>query len=130
MLTEGSERFRRTSGQAANNEEAGRLQRLADWADALASDDLCRVWSKQQENPALHLKLLKRAQNLAIIFNWGGRIHMTLYRDTLKCCAPGALSIIEEITGWERKRHIDVREFTPELLDAIANAYREAARKD
>ena len=130
MLTEGSHLFRRTSGQAANDGEAERLRRLADWADALASEELCRLWSKQQQNPALHLKLLRRDQNLAIVFNWDGRIHMTLYRDTLARCAPRSLSILEAITGWDGKRHIDVRDFTPELLNAIAAAYREAAGKD
>ena len=127
MLSEGSERFRRSRGQAASDEEATRLFELADWADGLAASGLCRVWSKQQQNPALHLKLLKKDQNLAIVFNWGGVIHMTLYRDTLASHAGNALSTLEAITGWDGKRHIDVREFTPELLDAIEAAYREAA---
>ena len=129
MLTEGSDRFRRSRGQAANDDEAARLLELADWADGLQAQGLCRVWSKQQQNPALHLKLLTEDANLAIVFNWGGRIHITLYREVFDRCEKGALATIEDITGWEGKRHIDIREFTPELLDAIEAAYR-AAKKE
>lgn len=124
MLTDGSTIFRNSAAQAANDEQARRIQWIADRADELERRGLCRVRSHRQQNPALHLNLLDERTNMAVGFNWDGYAQITLYRKVLKRRAPKSLSDLEKISI---KQKFDVKNLTDDLFTAIEAAYREAA---
>lgn len=127
MLTDGSTIFRNSAAQAADDEQARRIQRIADWADGLERQGLCRVRSKRQQNLALHIELLDERPSMAIGFNWDGYAQITLFRSVIERKAPDALANIEHVTGWEAKWKFDAKNLTDDLFKAIEAAYREAA---
>lgn len=125
MLTDGSTIFRNSAAQAANDEQARRIHLIADWADELERQGLCRVRSHRQQNPALHINLLDERKNMAVGFNWDGYAQVTLYRTVIERRAPQSLNELEKIS---RKRKFDVKNLTDNLFKAIEAAYREAAQ--
>lgn len=128
MLTDGSTIFRNSAAQAANDAQARRIHLIADWADELERQGLCRVRSKRQQNPALHINLLDERKNMAVGFNWDGYAQVTLFRLVIKRKAPDALSGLENVTGWDTtKAKFDAKDLTDSLFKAIEAAYREAA---
>lgn len=129
MLTAGSTIFRNSAARAANDTEAQRIQQIADRADELERQGLCRVRSKRQPNHALHLNLLDERANMAVGFNWGGYAQITLFRPVIQRRAPDTLDNIEHVTGWDTTQKIDAKDLTDSLFKAIEAAYREAAQK-
>ena len=111
-------------------ERRNRLTELADWADGLKTDGLCRIQSFRGTSGRVTLLMrLPNAAGFSVIWNevdasgWGSV--MTLNRSVIERHAPGTLSRIESIAG--RVGQGTNAEPTPELLDALADAYREAA---
>lgn len=132
LLTDGSERFR-TSLSDLSLERRDTLTELADWADNLAAEGLCRVLSFQGKG---RYTLLPRLQGddagLAVIWNdssskWDGV--MTLNRSVIERRAPKALARIEAVVAPVRVGRGTAAKATQELLDALAEGYREAAGK-
>lgn len=128
MLTDGSTIFRNSAAHAANDEQARRIQRIADWADGLERRGLCRVRSKRQQNPALHIELLNERPSMAIGFNWDGYAYITLFYSVVKRRAPESLNRIEKVTGRGSVWKFDAKHLTDDLFTAIEAAYQEAAR--
>lgn len=111
-------------------ERRNRLTELADWADGLKADGLCRIQSYRGTSGRFTLLMrLPKAGGFATIYNevdasgWKGV--MTLARSVIERHAPATLPHIEAIAG--RVGQGTNAEPTPELLDALADAYREAA---
>lgn len=121
----------RESLTALPEERRQRLTELADWADGLRQEGLCRVESFRGKSgrSTLLMRLPGKRAGFSVIWNevdasgWGSV--MTLNRSVIERHAPGTLSRIESIAG--RVGQGTNAEPTPELLDALADAYREAA---
>lgn len=113
------------------DERRQRLTELADWADSLMQEGLCRIESFRGKSGrfTLLMRLPGEQGGFSVIYNevdasgWEGM--MTLNRSVIERHAPGTLPRIESIAG--RVGQGTNAEPTPELLDALADAYREAA---
>ena len=120
----------RESLVALSEERRQRLTELADWADGLKQEDLCRVESFRGKSGrfTLLMRLPGKKAGFSVIWNevgasgWEGV--MTLNRSVIERHAPGTLPRIEAIAG--RVGQGTNAEPTPDLLDALADAYREA----
>ena len=137
LTTEPNTDFARDSGlfreslTALPEERRQRLTELADWADGLRQEGLCRVESFRGKSgrSTLLMRLLGKKAGFSVIWNdvdasgWGSA--MTLNRSVIERHAPGTLPRIESIAG--RVGQGTNAEPTPELLDALADAYREVA---
>ena len=109
-------------------ERRQRLTALADWADSLMQEGLCRVESFRGKSGrfTLLMRLPGEKAGFSVIWNGGGNSAlMTLNRSVIERHAPGMLPRIEAIAG--RVGQGTSADPTPELLDALADAYREAA---
>ena len=109
-------------------ERRQRLTALADWADSLMQEGLCRVESFRGKSGrfTLLMRLPGEKAGFSVIWNGGGNSAlMTLNRSVIERHAPGTLPRIESIAG--RVGQGTNAEPRPELLDALADAYREAA---
>lgn len=129
-FTEDSGLFRESLADLSE-ERRQRLTELADWADSLKQEGLCRVESFRGKSGrfTLLMRLPGKKAGFSVIWNdvdasgWEGM--MTLNRSVITRHAPGTLPRIEAIAG--RVGQGTNAEPTPELLDALADAYREAA---
>lgn len=133
LLTDSSERFR-SSLDDLSSERKETLTQLADWADNLAAEGLCRVLSFQGKGRFTLLPRLRGDDaGLAVIWNdssskWDGV--MTLNRSVIERRAPKALPRIEAVVAPIKVGRGTAAMATPELLDALAEGYREAAGKE
>ena len=110
------------------NERGNQITELADWADSLMREGLCRVESFRGKSGrfTLLMRLLGEKAGFSVIWNGGGNSAlMKLNRSVIQRHAPGTLPRIEAIAG--RVGQGTNAEPTPDLLDALADAYREAA---
>lgn len=109
------------------NERRNQITELADWADSLMQEGLCRVESFKGKSGrfTLLMRLPGEKAGFSVIWNGGGNSAlMKLSRSVIKRHAPGTLPRIEAIAG--KVGQGTNAEPTPELLDALADAYREA----
>ena len=126
VRSEGSGRFREVIAGAPADQQAA-LVRLADWADALKDKGLARL----RTNEGSHMvSLIPRPvghdAGMATIWHVGGR-SITLWRSVIERKAPGALARIENAVAPDVVENGTNADVTPELLDALTAAYREAA---
>ena len=131
VRSDGSGAFREAIATARDSGERAALDRIADWADALEAEALARVRSAVGKNGD-RFTLLPRlpGENSGIATGWneGGRAALVVYRSVIERAAPGALDRIErEVHPRELKQ--SGHEPTAGLLDALTEAYREAAAR-
>ncbi len=126
-FTEDSGLFRESLADLPD-ERRERLLQLADWADSLMQEGLCRIESFRGKSGrfTLLMRLPGEKAGFSVIWNGGSNFAlMKLHRSVIERHAPGTLQRIESIAG--RVGQGTNAEPTPELLDALADAYREAA---
>ena len=127
-LTDGSERFRQSIGDAPSEEQPV-LLRLADWADALEEEGLARTFTYEGK---ASLTLLPRLEGegagMATLWNEGGKASITLWRSVMERRAPETLPRIEQaIAPLELGQGRNAGPATDELLEVLTAAYREAS---
>ena len=108
------------------------LHKVLAWADGLLEERVCRVESRRrgsQGRMALAVKTLDK-KALAVLDDDEdtGKAQLSLAGPTIAERAPNSLPALSQVTGrdmHEFSGHADA--ITDELLDALADAYREAA---
>ena len=124
----GANHFRQSIAQAADAGEAALLRRLAEWVDDLEAEGLCRVESGERQNATtLYPRLKKGGATIAYVWNHKGSAKLYV-NGTVIADHPKALHRIEAAAG-KRFRQANMRapDITDALLDALTEAYREAA---
>ena len=133
VRSDGSGAFREAIAAARDDGERAALERIAGWADDLEANGLARVRSTVGRNGdrwTLLLRLPGEDSGIATGWNEGGRASLAVYRSAVERAAPGALDRIERAAApRELKQGGSNHEVTGELLDALTEAYREAAAR-
>jgi hypothetical protein len=129
-LVEGVEDFD-GSIAAVREEQRPSLQRLRDWAVALQREGLVRLHTYHMRGQN-RLSLLPRLPDLGVglvtIYNYHGTPSVQVFRRVFERRSPKALAKVEGLIAPELiGQGTTVRNITDELLDALADADREAA---
>lgn len=125
-LVTGAEDFIASIATARPEHQEG-LRRLASWAQALEQEGLCRLHTFHGKG---RMVLLPRFQpdnvGLVTIWNEAGPA-LQFWRSVFERRAPRALDRVAALVGpVEVRQGNTIREFSPELLQALTEAYREA----
>lgn len=129
-ISDGSAHFRTTTGRAADANQAARLEQLADWADVLAAEGLCNLYSFEGATQTTLLPRLKSERKAGLCFaihNRSGMVRLWLNDTVIRRHVSKTLPALQEAAGREIGNSRGYCDPTPELLDALADAYREAA---
>lgn len=129
-ISDGSAHFRTTTSRAADDDQATRLEQLADWADALAADGLCNLYSFEGATQTTLLPRLKSERKAGLCFavhTRSGKVRLWLTDTVIRRHVSKTLPALQAAAGREIRNSRGYSEPTPELLDALADAYREAA---
>lgn len=129
-ISDGSAHFRTTTSRAADADQVTRLEQLADWADSLAADGLCNLYSFEGATQTTLLPRLKSERKAGLcyaIHNRTGMVRLWLTDTVIRRHVSKTLPALQEAAGREIGNSRGYCEPTPELLDALADAYREAA---
>jgi hypothetical protein len=105
------------------------LLRVADWADALASDGLVRLATYRGTNGITTLlpRLAADDAGLVSIACDIRSAYMQFWRSVFERRAPASITAVEAVLGAELRQGNSTREFPEPLLHVIGQAYREAA---
>ena len=124
--TKGIERFREKNDQLQDARAAAHGHRLADWADALETAGLCRLYTVESNDGRAQIRpqLLTGGKSFAHFWPDSEGIGAWLYMTVLERRAPDTMDAITELTGIQGK--MGGARATPELLSAIESAHREA----
>lgn len=130
--TEGSKRFQESISSATNRDQEGLLQKLVNWADALEKEGLCRWQTSETRNETNLLSTLSdRKAGMARINNASGTAYLWVNDWVVLEKAPSTSRVLEAVTGREMGMGgFRAEKITDELLDALTQAYREAAEKE
>jgi len=127
VLSDGTEAF---EASLAGVEDADRkvFRRLLRWADELATLPGVRLYTYRGKNGD-RFTLLPRfttdKAGLMTIWNDNGKPSVSLWRSVFERRAPNAIAKVEEINGKEIGKGSAATAITPELLNALTDAYRE-----
>lgn len=127
-LTSGSEMFRKAIGDSPPDHQP-ELTRLCDWADGLARRGLATLESYRGTTGRYTLlpRLPGEGRGLVTIWNDGGP-YLSLWRTVFENRAPQSIEHVEDLIAPVRIGQGNViREATDETLEALAQAYAEAA---
>ena len=127
--TKGSAPFRKFVAQSENPDHRTNGQKIADWADGLEEEGHCRVYSAERSGwGRLRLYLLDENKTFAHFYSDGQGAW--LCPTVIERRAPAMLERIREITRVQGDTQGGTggnATVTREFLDALADAYREAA---
>jgi hypothetical protein len=126
--TEGSTAFRDAIDQAPS-EARDDLARLANWAESLAAEGLAHLLTRRGATGVTILKPIMTLDSVALVtINSDTRsVYMQFYRSAFERRAPDALERVEAILGVKLAQGNATRAFPDALLEALTDAYREAA---
>jgi hypothetical protein len=129
-LVEGVEDFD-ASIAAVRDEQRPALQRLRDWAVALQREGLVRLQTyhmKGQNRLSLLPRLPDEGVGLVTIYNYNGTPSLQVFRRVFERRSPKHLARVEGLIAPDTLgQGTTVRNITDEFLDALTDAYREAA---
>ena len=130
-LHPGSEEFRAVIAElpAARRDP---LLRLAGWADTLERDGLVKLatYSGRRGITTLLPRLAADDAGLvSITCDARTRAYMQFWRSVFERRAPRSIPAVQAVLGTELKQGNSTRDFPQPLLDALTQAYREAAGK-
>jgi hypothetical protein len=129
-LVEGVEDFD-ASIAAVHEEQRPALQRLRDWAVALQGDGLVRLQTyhmKGQNRLSLLPRLADEMVGLVTIYNYNGTPSLQVFRRVFERRSPKTLTRVEGLIAPDTLgQGTTIRNITDGLLDALTDAYREAA---
>ena len=129
-ISDGSAHFRTTISRAADANQATRLQQLADWAEALAAEGLCNLYSFEGATQTTLLPRLKSERKAGLCYavhTQSGKVRLWLTDTVIRRHVSKTLPALQDAAGREIGNSRGYSEPTHELLDALADAYREAA---
>ena len=110
------------------------LSQLADWADGLVEEGLCRVHTYRGTSGrfTLLMRLPDDDAGFSVLLNdsQSPNQFMTLNRTVIERRAPKSLPRIEAVVAPVKVGRGTAARATPELIEALAEAYREAAGKE
>ena len=126
----GADLFAASIGGAVDAEQAALLGKLLDWAVALEADGLCQLESGERANAvALYPRLPEEGATIAYVWNLRGTAQLYV-NGTVITKASQARSRVEAAAGRALPGNGMVpKTITDELLNALTEAYREAAGK-
>jgi hypothetical protein len=126
--TEGSAEFRNAIDQAPA-ELRDELTRLADWAESLETEGLTRLLTRRGAAGVTILKPIMLLDPVALVtINCDIKsVYMQFYRSAFERRAPSAIERVEAILGTKLVQGNATRAFPDALLEALTDAYREAA---
>ena len=130
-VTQGSDRFREWVDELGDATDVEILHKVLVWADALASEGVCRVESRRRSKGrmALTLRALDGKHLTVLDANSRtGKAQLWLEGSDIAERAPNSLPALSQSAGRDMhgfKGHADA--ITDGLLDALADACREAA---
>ena len=126
---EGAEDFA-TTIDSANEEHRPLLRRLYEWAVSLDREGLVRLGTYHAKGGDM-LTLLPRLRadnaGLVTIYNDRGTPSLQFWRSVFERRAPENLPRVEEVTSGRVGQGNTTYEISDELLEALTDAYREAA---
>ena len=128
----GTEGFRWAIGQLPTGKQAA-TARLADWAVILEKEGVVRLeWVRRQMLGVLQKLALPldnpRDRNCLAIFTCDVEsVYLQLWRSMFERHAPGSIEKVEAILGTPIGQGTKYEDIPEALLDALADAYREAA---
>ena len=126
IWTEGLGRFHEMN-EGLDEQTAAHGRVLANWAEALEAEGICRAYSVESGEgwPNLRLHLNNERKTFAHFWPQADGIGAWIYRTVTERRAPQSWPRIQEIT--KVTKGTGGAEATEELRDALADAYREAA---
>jgi alkylated DNA nucleotide flippase Atl1 len=126
--TEGADLFLEYISRSPNAHQP-ELLRLANWATALQHEGLARLRTYVSQNSRVLLVWIKNEQRgLVTIWNDSGGASLQLWRSVFEKKAPTSIPVIESlIAPLQVGQGNTTRDVSDELLDALAEAYRQAA---
>ena len=129
VRTEGAEVFRNSIADVSGNDRA-LVDRLTDWAEGLAELQHVRLRSSVgTDHTTLSPRIAGRDAGLVTIFNARGRPKLQLNWTVIESCTPNLIEQIRDLADdHSAQRTSYAHDPSPELLEALAAAYREAER--
>lgn len=130
----GTEGFHWAIAQVLPGKQAA-AARLADWAVAVEKEGTVRLEWVRRRRLGVLLKLTlpldnPRDRNCLAIFTCDTEsVYLELYRSMFEEYAPGSIEKVEAILGARIGQGTRYHDIPEELLDALANAYGEAAAR-
>lgn len=126
VLRPGSHDFRTIIADASPSQRE-LLLRLTDWAEQLAHDDLTALFTYQGKARTTLLPRLDGKRGLVTIYKDTKSSYLQLWRSTFEQYAPDSIPLVESLLGASIGQGSTVHDVTDELLEALSQAYREAA---
>lgn len=124
---DGSELFEQSIARAPAAAQAD-LRRLLDWAQALETEQLATLRSFQGEERDV-LVIWVRGEKGGLVSIWNDKdAYISLWRSVFVRLAPDHIAGIEELIGGSVGQGSTVADISPELLDLLTAAYRDAAK--
>lgn len=128
VLSDGAQAFEASLANA-QDEDRGVFQRLLGWADGLAELRGVRLYTYRGvrgNRYTLLPRFTTEKAGLVTIWNDNGKPYVSLWRSVFERRAPNSIAKIERINGKKIGKGNSAAAITPELLDALTDAYREA----
>lgn len=108
------------------------LDRLADWADTLEHEGLVKLATYRGNSGITSLLPRLAADNAGLVSiscDATSRAYMQFWRSVFERRAPHSIPLVQHALGAELKQGNSTNDFPRSLLDALSQAYREAAGK-
>ena len=105
------------------------LRTLAEWALALEGDGLAQLWTTSGVTGRKVMKPCVPGEDVGLVTLWSenGKAALSTWRSVFERCAPGSIDAVEAAAGAKVGNGNNLPEITGELLNALTEAYREAA---
>lgn len=105
------------------------LERASDWADMLERQGLVKLFSYRGKSSIVSLlpRLASDNAGLVTVYSDIKSAYMQFWRGAFERRAPRSIPAVESAIGAELKHGNSTRDISPELLDILTGAYREAA---
>jgi len=128
-LHPGSRGFR-TAIAGVPADARGRLTRLADWADSLEREGLAELatFHGKDVTSLRPLVAVDRAGLVSIACDVRS-VYVQFWRSVFERCAPQSTALVEAELGTELKQGNSTDKFPEPLIEALTQAYREAAAR-
>lgn len=126
-LVEGSDDFAEAIEQAPLKHQAG-LRRLCEWAVSLERESLVHLSTYHGVAHRWTLLPRLRTENAGLVTIWNeGGAYLQFWRSVFERRAPNSITRVERVAPVRIGQGNTTREVSDELLEALTDAYREAA---
>lgn len=128
QTTDGPEEFIKSIEEAPEGEHPT-LKRLVEWAQALESEGLAKLFTYHGVSGRWTLLPRLQPENVGLVTIYNDRkAYLTVYRSVFERLAPNSVAPIEALIAPDKiKQGNSIYEITEDLLTALTEAYHEAA---